>query len=70
LLLTNILTSIAWVLYYYSYQVSGIIYTVLIFSLQPLLVYLAGLIFFKEKFNYKKFISFAIILIAIIIAQL
>jgi uncharacterized membrane protein len=70
LILTNILTSIAWVLYYYSYQIYGIIYTVLIFSLQPLIVYFAGLIFFKEKFSYKKFISFAIILLAIILAQL
>ncbi|MDD4353245.1 MAG: EamA family transporter, partial [Candidatus Nanoarchaeia archaeon] len=70
LIITNILTSIAWVLYYYSYQASGIIYTVLIFSLQPILVYVASLIFFKEKFNYKKFTAFVIILISIIITQL
>lgn len=38
LLATNILTSIAWILFYFSYQRSGIIYTILIFSLQPLLV--------------------------------
>ena len=70
LIITNILTSIAWILYYYSYQASGIVYTVLIFSLQPILVYLASLIFFKEKFNYKKFASFIIILAAIILAQI
>lgn len=69
LLLTNLLTSIAWIFYYYSYQSLGIIYTVLIFSLQPLIVYFAGLIFFKEKFSPKKLISFIIILIAIVLAQ-
>ena len=70
LIITNILTSIAWVLYFYSYQVSGIIYTVLVFSLQPILVYLVSLIFFKEKFEIKKFVSFMIILASIIVAQL
>lgn len=70
LIITNILTSIAWVLYFYSYQLSGIIYTVLVFSLQPIIVYLASLIFFKEKFQSKKAIAFAVILISIIVAQL
>ncbi|MBR9705009.1 EamA family transporter [Candidatus Pacearchaeota archaeon] len=69
ILLINFLTSIAWILYFFSYQVSGIIYTVLIFSLQPILVYLASLIFLKEKINYKKLIAFIIIIAVIIISQ-
>lgn len=69
-LLTNLLTSIAWILYFYSYQSSGIIYTILIFSLQPMLVYFAGIFFFKEKSSKKKTISFFIILAAIIFAQM
>lgn len=69
IILTSLLTSIAWILYYFSYQISGIIYTVLIFSLQPVLVYFISLIFLKEKFNYKKFTAFIIILIVIILSQ-
>jgi len=70
LIITNLLTTIAWILYYFSYQISGIIYTVLIFSLQPLLVYAASLIFLKEKFHWKKFAAFMITLAAIIISQI
>ncbi len=69
LLLTNLLTTIAWILYFFSYQTNGIISTVLIFSLQPLLVYFASVIFLKEKFHKKKFIAFLIILGAITAAQ-
>lgn len=70
LILTNILTSIAWILYYFSYQISGIIYTVLLFSLQPLLVYFASVFFLKEPFHRKKIVAFFIILISIIVAQI
>ena len=70
LLLTNIFTAIAWILYYFSYQISGIIYTVLLFSLQPLLVYFASIFFLKEAFHWKKFAAFIIILASIIVAQL
>jgi drug/metabolite transporter (DMT)-like permease len=69
LLLTNLLTSIAFILYYFSFQLSGIIYTVLIFSIQPVLVYFISLIFLKEKFHIKKFLAFIIILIVIILSQ-
>jgi drug/metabolite transporter (DMT)-like permease len=69
ILLTNFLTSIAWILYYFSYQISGIIYTVLLFSLQPVLVYFISLIFLKEKFHWKKFTAFIIIIIVIVISQ-
>ena len=69
LILTNILTTVAWILFYFSYQRSGIIYTLLLFSLQPLLVYFAAAFFLKEKFERKKFIAFLVVLASIVIAQ-
>lgn len=66
---TNLLTTIAWILLFFSYQRSGIVYTILIFSLQPLLVYFASLIFLKEKFHKKKFIAFLVALASIAAAQ-
>jgi drug/metabolite transporter (DMT)-like permease len=70
LVLTNALTEIAWILYYFSYQLSGIVYTVLLFSLQPLLTYFGSLFFLKESFQRKKFIAFFIVLISVIAAQI
>jgi len=69
LLLTNLLTTTAWILYFFSFQIFGIIQTVLIFSLQPTLVYFSSVFFLKEKFHWKKFSAFIIILIAIILSQ-
>jgi drug/metabolite transporter (DMT)-like permease len=69
-LVTNFLTTVAWILYLYSYQISGIVFTILIFSIQPLLVYIISLVFFREKFNWKKFTAFGIILLTIIISQI
>jgi len=69
LMVTNILTTVAWILYYFSYQVSGVVYTVLIFSIQPLLVYFACVFFLKEKLEWKKAVAFGVILITIIVAQ-
>ncbi len=69
LIVTNILTSIAWILFYFSYQRSGIVYTMLLFSIQPLLVYMAAVFFLKEKFEHKKFMAFLIVLASIAIAQ-
>ena len=70
LLATNILTSIAWILYFFSYQRIGVIQTVLIFSLQPLLVYFSSILIIKEKFHWKKFLAFMIILGCIAISQI
>jgi drug/metabolite transporter (DMT)-like permease len=70
LLVTNILTSVAWILFYFSYQRSGIVYTVLVFSLQPLLVYFASVFFLKEKLHWKKVIAFAVVLISIAAVQM
>ncbi|MBI2630007.1 DMT family transporter [Candidatus Pacearchaeota archaeon] len=70
LVITNILTTIAWILYYFSYKTNGVIETVLIFSLQPMLVYLASFILLKEKFHMKKFIAFVIVLASITLSQI
>ena len=69
LILTNILTTGGWLLYFFSYKYSGIVYTVLLYSLQPLLAYFAALILLKERINRKKIFAFFIVLVAIIIAQ-
>lgn len=69
LIVTNALTSVAWILYFFSFQKLGIIQTVLIFSLQPLLVYFASIILLKEKVQWKKFTSFLIILASIVVAR-
>jgi drug/metabolite transporter (DMT)-like permease len=70
LLATNISSSVAWILYYFSYQRSGIIYTVLIFSLQPLLVYFASVFFLKERLRWKKTVAFFVVLLSIAAAQI
>lgn len=70
LFLTNILTTIAWILYFFSFVKSGIVFTVLVFSLQPLLVYISSIIFLKEKFNKKKAFAFLIILVSIAATQI
>lgn len=70
LLVTNILTSIAWILFYFSYQRSGIVYTILVFSLQPLLVYFSSALFLKEPLCWKKSITFAIVLLSIGVVQI
>ena len=69
LVLTNIMTTIAWILYFFSYQISGIIFTTLIFSLQPILVYFGSLVFLKERPHWKKTLSFIIITITIILSR-
>ncbi|MBI2024057.1 EamA family transporter [Candidatus Giovannonibacteria bacterium] len=70
LVLTNLLTAVAWILFYFSFQASGIVYTVLLFSLQPLLVYMASIFLLKEKTDHKKTIAFIIVLISITVAQI
>ncbi len=70
LLATNILTAIAWLLFYFSYQRLGVVYTTLIFSIQPLLVYIASVFFLKEPLRWKKAVAFIIVLLSIGIAQI
>jgi len=70
LLLTNLLTTVAWIIYYFSFKFSGIAYTILLFSLMPLLVYFASLFFLKETLHWKKLAAFIIVLVSIAIAQI
>ena len=70
LFLTNLLTTTAWILYFFSFQKIGIVYTVLIFSLEPILVYISSLVFLKEKFHWKKATAFFIIIIVIILSRI
>jgi len=70
LILTNLLTTVAWLFYFYSYQRSGIIYTVLLFSLMPFLVYVASIFFLREAFHWKKFVAFLVVLGSIAVAQI
>ncbi|MDP3794866.1 MAG: DMT family transporter [bacterium] len=67
---TNTLTSVAWLLYYFSYQRSGIIYTILLFSIHPLLVYFSSVFFLKEPLQWKKLAAFVVVLAAIVTAQI
>ncbi len=69
LIATNVLSAVAWILFLFSYQRSGIVYTVLLFSLQPLLVYAAALLVLKERFQPKKFVAFLVVLGSIAAAQ-
>lgn len=69
LLSINFLSAIAYVLLYFSYQVSGVIYSVLVFSLMPLLIYFCSLFFLKEPFHWKKAVAFVVVLVSIVIAQ-
>lgn len=64
------LSAIAVTLYFYSYQRLGIVHTVLLFSIQPLLVYAAAVLFLKEQFHWKKAVAFVIVLGAITAAQI
>ncbi len=66
IIMTTILAAIGWLLQYISYQKVGIVQTTLIFSLQPMLVYLASFLIIKEKFHWKKAVAFLIILITIV----
>ena len=70
LVATNILTTVAWILYFFSIQKLGVIETVLIFSIQPLLVYFVSISLLKEKLHWKKFVSFLIILASIIVSMI
>lgn len=69
IVVTNVFTSVAWILFFVSFQRSGIVYTLLIFSLQPILVYLASMFILKEKVHWKKMTAFAVILCSIAFAQ-
>ena len=66
---TGAILTLGSILFFVSYAKLGVIYTTLIFTLQPLLTYLGALLLLKEKFYRKKFIAFLIVLISIAVAQ-
>jgi|GEM_PF-1032214 len=67
--LSAILGLVGGVFMFFSYKYFGIIYTVLLMSLEPLLTYFSAIYFLKEKINRKKLIAFFIVLAAIVLAQ-
>ncbi|MDP3771886.1 MAG: DMT family transporter [bacterium] len=69
LLATNTLTSLSNILFFFSYQLSGIVYTSLLFSFEPLLVHFSAVFFLKERLHWKKSIAFAVVLLSILAAQ-
>ena len=66
---TNLLSVTAALFYYFSYQRSGIIYTTLLYSLKPLLVYFASLLILKESIHWKKIVAFGVVLASIIASK-
>jgi drug/metabolite transporter (DMT)-like permease len=56
-------------LLYFSYDRYGVSVTALFTVLEPILVYIASLFLFKEKFNWRNVIAAAIVLACVIYAQ-
>ncbi|HTY40126.1 MAG TPA: DMT family transporter [Candidatus Paceibacterota bacterium] len=70
LVLLNTLSALAWLFYFTSYQQVGVVYTMLFYSLQPLLVYFGAVLFLKERFERRKFVAFCVVLGSIVAVQL
>jgi drug/metabolite transporter (DMT)-like permease len=70
LLLTNIMVGSASVLVMFGYQRLGVVYTVLLFSLHPILVNVFSSVFLGERITRKRSIGFAVVLASIVVAQL
>lgn len=66
---TNVLSAVSWVLFYVGYQQFGVVYTLMLFSLQPLLTYFMSAVFLKEPFVPRKFVAFLVIVASIAVAQ-
>jgi drug/metabolite transporter (DMT)-like permease len=69
LVVTNVLTTLAFILLYFSYARSGIVYTTLLCLLQPVLVYVASVTLLKEKVTRKKSVAFVVVLVAILLSH-
>lgn len=69
LIVTNVFTTVAWVLFYFGYQRLGIVHTLLLFSLQPFLVYMSSIFILKERPSWKRTVGFAIVLVSIGVAE-
>lgn len=70
LLLTNLLSAAAFILQGFSVQMSGVIFTGMVYSLQPLLAYFSSVFILKEKFQWKKGMAFIVVLGVIIAVKL
>ncbi len=70
LTITQILIIIQLVLTYYSFQKFGVVYTMLIMTLMPILLYIYALFWLKEKLEMKKMIAGIVILICVVVAQI
>ncbi len=69
LFMANLLSSVAWIFFFSSYQHSGVVFTALLLCLQPLMVYAGSLLVLHEKFHWKKAVAFMIILGCILPSQ-
>lgn len=69
LIVTNAFTTVAWVLFYLGYQQLGIVRTLLLFSLQPFLVYMFSIFILKERPSWKRTAGFIIVLVSIGVAE-
>lgn len=70
LVLTNVLSATGWILFYTSVARFGLIYSILLFSIHPLLVYAASLLLLNERPEWKKNVAFVIVLAAVTTAQM
>src|SRR3990172_5519876 len=70
LLLVAFLASIRYPLIYFSFKAVGIIFTVLILTLEPVLTYILSVLFLKEELKWKNAFGVLVILAIVIYAQL
>ncbi len=70
LTITQILIITQLVLTYYSFQKFGVVYTMLIMTLMPILLYIYALVWLKEKLEMKKLIAGIVILLCVVVAQI
>lgn len=70
LLIISAFNGLSLIFYYFSYQTYGVVLTALFFSLQPLLVYFTSVFFLRERPQWKKLVTFIIILISIAAIQI
>lgn len=64
-----IIANVYYLFLYLSYAHFGITITALFTVIQPVLIYLASLFFFKEKFNWRNIVAAVVVLFCVIYAQ-
>lgn len=70
LTITQVLIIIQVVLSFYSFGRYGVVYTSLILTLLPVLLYVYALVWLKEKLEIKKAIAGVVILMCVVVAQI